>query len=241
MRVLLFNPLFWITLFVGISLFLKKSRIKSVLRNTGIIIFLLSTNVCVSGFFYSNLEYKTILVADISTPYDIGIVLGPFLLQGTNHPNVEEIITAQHARFFHASQLYKTGKIKKMLLSGNNDAELARSYLISIGIPAEDILLESKSKDTYENALFTKQFLNQKGIASIKLLLITSAFHMRRAKKCFDKVGLDVTPFSVDYARTGKNVNFPFTIVPSSDALKSWNRIFTEWASMLYFKYKHDL
>ena len=241
MNVTLFNPLFWIAIFIGLSVLIKKGRIKNLLRNTGFILFFVLTNNGVSNFFFRLWEYETLEVQEISESYDIGIVLGPFLWEGGNFPNGKEIIQGEHARFYHAIQLYKLGKFKKFLLSGYDNVDFARLYLVGLGIPSDDILVESKSKNTYENALLSKRLLAQKGISSNKLLMITSAYHMRRAKKCFDKVGLQVTPFSVDYAGTRLTPSAHIWIIPNASALMKWHVLFRECAAMLVFKFKNYL
>ena len=101
--------------------------------------------------------------------------------------------------------------------------------------------MEDKSKNTYENALLSKRFLSQRGDSSKKILLITSAYHMRRAKKFFDKVGLKVTPFSVDYNTScagiwGLSLS---DIVPNHRALRRWERLFRECVSMAFFRLRN--
>jgi len=63
--------------------------------------------------------------------------------------------------------------------------------------------IEGKSKDTYENAKFTKEFLKQKDIKNPCVILVTSAFHMPRAYKIFKHFGFEVVPVKTDY-KVGK-------------------------------------
>ncbi len=72
-------------------------------------------------------------------------------------------------------------------------ATVTRRFLIDLGIPADQILMEDQSRDTYENALFSKQICDRSGFR--RPLLVTSGFHLKRALYCFEAVGLAVTPF----------------------------------------------
>ena len=74
---------------------------------------------------------------------------------------------------------------------------LMKRFAIDCGIPPEKIIIESESRNTRENALYTKQLLNS--INAQKVILITSAFHMPRAYGVFKKIGVDVMPVSTDY------------------------------------------
>lgn len=72
-------------------------------------------------------------------------------------------------------------------------ATVTRRFLIDLGIPADQIIMEDQSRDTYENALFSKQICDRSGFR--RPLLVTSGFHLKRALFCFQAVGLAVTPF----------------------------------------------
>ena len=104
-----------------------------------------------------------------------------------------------------------------------------------LGIPESDILIESKSRNTYENALYTKEFLDQENLQGQKLLLITSAFHIFRAEKCFKKVGLNVTPFSVDFHARALFFH-PEDLIPSTGAIEDWQLLIKEWVSTIVYR-----
>jgi len=240
MRATIFNPLFWVLLFLVLSIVVRKSRLKSRLRAVSIVLFLVFTNNYISTFFTHLWEFKTIEVKEIIEPYDIGLVLGPFIDQRRDRPNGLEIIHLETIRFTQAVQLYKQGKFKKFLLSGNDNIELARSHLISLCIPPNDILTESMSSNTYENARFSKLYVSQNNLSSKKILLITSAIHMRRAYKCFQKIGMEVTPFSVEFWSSCADLhNIGFSdIIPNSNALGKWRSLIREWTSTIIFRIK---
>src|SRR5258706_7873052 len=82
---------------------------------------------------------------------------------------------------------------------------MVKKFLVEIGIPPEDIIIENKSNNTYENAIFTKEIL-QRDFPNGRFLLFTAAFHMRRAVACFKKVGMEVTPYGTDRYSGPRNI-----------------------------------
>ena len=74
-----------------------------------------------------------------------------------------------------------------------------KEILEVMGVPGRSMLLERSSRNTYDNALYTAVVLNNKNIK--RILLVTSAFHMRRAVALFEKQGFDVVPAPTDYQR----------------------------------------
>ncbi|UZD24088.1 YdcF family protein [Algoriphagus halophytocola] len=177
--------------------------------------------------------------------YEIGIVL-------TGVTNLSK--TAYDRTFFnkgadritHALQLYRMGKIKKILITGGqglnpvnpqSEAELLQRFLLMAGLPAEDIMIEDQSKNTAQNAAFTKEFFAKKGIdTNQEFLLITSAFHMYRAKGCFDKVGLKTQTFPTDYYSHDTTYDLPSLLYPNPTSIENWHKLFKEWIGIIVYK-----
>ena len=233
MQTFLFNPLFWIFLMVSWGMFSKRK----IWKIMSLILFLLLTNQWLAYntlFFWEdnvNLKGKEI------TQFDIGIVLGPFIQIKGKEFSEENPNCQPNDRFQGAIDLYTQGKFQKFLLTGNDNIEQARAYLLHICISPSDILVEGASKNTHENALFSKKLLTQKGYTYKNILLITSASHMRRAKKSFKKVGLRVLPYNVDYiSLTSDYLELSLHyVIPNEFAVVYWRILFREWASMLVF------
>ncbi|WBL41459.1 YdcF family protein [Algoriphagus halophytocola] len=149
-------------------------------------------------------------------------------------------------RITHALQLYRMGKIKKILITGGqglnpvnpqSEAELLQRFLLMAGLPAEDIMIEDQSKNTAQNAAFTKEFFAKKGIdTNQEFLLITSAFHMYRAKGCFDKVGLKTQTFPTDYYSHDTTYDLPSLLYPNPTSIENWHKLFKEWIGIIVYK-----
>jgi uncharacterized SAM-binding protein YcdF (DUF218 family) len=88
---------------------------------------------------------------------------------------------------------------------GWSEAQRAARFFDEQGIALGRVLYENRSRDTYENATFSRQI---EGVDSTKSwLLITSARHMPRAMAVFRKAGWNVVAWPVDYA-TGHSINY---------------------------------
>jgi uncharacterized SAM-binding protein YcdF (DUF218 family) len=102
-------------------------------------------------------------------------------------------------------------------------------------VPAADILLEERSRNTRENAKYTQELL-AKNPEIKSLVLVTSAFHQRRALGCFAKVGLRPQSFPADFYTTDRSWTPDYWLVPDMSALSRWSLLLHEMAG--YFVYK---
>jgi len=174
--------------------------------------------------------------------YEIGVVLSGMV----EYNNDFQRLTARRGadRIWQALNLYKTGKIKKILISGGSgyvikkgldEANQLKEILILWGIPEEDIISESDSKNTYENALFTTKKLEEIGYKK-RFLLITSAIHMKRAAACFSKQNLHFDVFTTDHY-IEQNATFTFDqLLPSIHSFVNWEVFLKEFTG--YYVYK---
>ncbi|CAK8053942.1 YdcF family protein [Eupransor demetentiae] len=129
---------------------------------------------------------------------DYAIVLGAGLINGTT---VSPLLASriQAAIDFKIAQFEKTGRSMKILMSGGQggDEKLAegvamKEYAVQQGVPADDILVDDKSKNTYENMLFSKQLLEAKGIDINNGIFTTNDYHVFRAAGYARLVGLNI-------------------------------------------------
>ena len=105
-------------------------------------------------------------------------------------------------------------------------------YLRDVGVQSDRIVVESKSRNTWENAVFTRELV--KPAAGSRYLLVTSAWHMPRAMGIFRKVGFDVVAYPVDYriADAG-DLQRPFSMM--ANGLKRVDRAAKEWIGLLAY------
>ncbi|MHB2265113.1 YdcF family protein [Aliihoeflea sp. PC F10.4] len=94
-----------------------------------------------------------------------------------------------------------TGGSGSMILDGEGDADTAPRLLAALGVDPARFVLENSSRNTDENARFTRDMIDPQ--AGQTWLLVTSAFHMPRSVLLFQKAGFDVTSWPTDYRTAG--------------------------------------
>ncbi|RUZ81050.1 YdcF family protein [Mesorhizobium sp. M7A.F.Ca.US.006.01.1.1] len=143
--------------------------------------------------------------------------------------------TAILARRFPTAKVVVSGGTGALFLDGEGDAATAPRLLTALGVPADRLILENKSRNTYENAVFTKELVTPK--PGETWLLVTSAFHMPRAKALFDKAGFATVPWPADYRTSGKEGIGLFRDNPADSlqattmAIREWIGLFAYWLS----------
>ena len=143
------------------------------------------------------------------------------------------IAGAELLRKFPNAKFVFTGGGAAMLLPDTAEAEGVKSLLFpALGLPADRLILESKSRNTYENAVFTKELLAPK--VNERWILVTSAFHMPRAVACFRKAGFTLIPWPVDYRTRGMEDLTLFFAQPS-EGLKRVDKGMREWIGLLAY------
>ncbi|MES2798118.1 MAG: YdcF family protein, partial [Bacteroidota bacterium] len=116
--------------------------------------------------------------------HEVVVVLGGGIANELKWPYDRGHFDPSADRLLQAFQLYKAGKIHKILVSAGTssanksrtEASISREFLISTGVPESDILIDIQSKNTFENALFSKTILKANRLEYSKILLITSAY-----------------------------------------------------------------
>jgi len=125
------------------------------------------------------------------------------------HGAVEPSLSA-YGRITQAAMLYddcrRAGMGCKLLVSGGDPSDLGTSLAVSygavlrrLGVPAEDLILESRSNTTWQNAQFSRPLLSALGVQ--RIWLVSSAFHLQRSLLYFAHFGIGVTPVRGDYLK----------------------------------------
>lgn len=139
---------------------------------------------------------------------------------------------AELARRFPDARIVFSGGSGRLIYDGVTEASLAARLFESFGIAKERILLEDKSRDTDENARFTKELVQPK--AGERWLLVTSAHHMPRAVGVFRAAGFPVEAFPVDYRTRGAiDLIRPFS--SAGDGLRRTDTAAREWVGLVVY------
>jgi uncharacterized SAM-binding protein YcdF (DUF218 family) len=134
------------------------------------------------------------------------------------------------ARRFPEARLVFTGGSASFVVSNVNEANSARRFWTELGVPQEHALYEDRSRNTYENAIFTRDLVRPK--TGETWLLVTSAMHMPRSMGIFRKAGFAVTAYPTDYRTFGDARDWS----PSLDASRAMRNLDTavhEWLGLV--------
>ncbi len=105
------------------------------------------------------------------------------------------------ARRFPAARLIFTGGNGSPGGHDVSEAEIARRFFLALGVAPERLVLEDRSRNTYENAIFTRDIVKPR--PGERFLLVTSGFHMPRSMGVFRRAGFAVTAWPADYGTGG--------------------------------------
>lgn len=131
-----------------------------------------------------------------------------------------QVGSAAANRFLMALRLQKAKDLPILLSGGTilkgdaNESEIEKRMLLSLGVPENKIFMDDKSRNTAENAAFSRQICEHQGWK--KPILVTSAFHMPRSVRFFTRQGMDVTPYPCDYHTSAATNWSGYSIVPQS-------------------------
>ena len=144
-------------------------------------------------------------------------------------------------RCLEAARLYREGPPIKLLVSGGSNnsmpdgetlASAMREFLVSLGIPENMIVVEDRSRTTYENAVESAKMLQQ--IDARRCLLVTNATHLARAQACFHAQGIETVPAGAYFRATRWSIT-PQSFLPSAIALQHHRIVLHEWIGTAWY------
>lgn len=138
------------------------------------------------------------------------IVLGGAMDEGVSRARNMPALNEAAERLTEPVALMRRFPNARLVFSGGSgrlkpaqwtESDVARMFWRQMGVPDDRMSFENRSRDTWENAVFTKELVQPK--PGERWLLVTSATHMPRSVGIFRKVGFDVIPYPVDYQTGG--------------------------------------
>lgn len=237
----LFMPLFWFFALMIYSFFSKhKTKIQ--------IIAIVLLYICSNSFIIDEIGrwWEKYPVPKLNKQYKVAIVLGGIGKIDASGKRIE--FTNSADRLLKALELYKTKKIQKIVVTGGSgsilhpqdkEAMYIHQYLKNIQVPDSDIIIENESKNTYENALFTKKILDSLHIPLSNIILVTSAYHLRRSLAVFYKQGFqDIIPYPAERMSGPRKFEIDHCLLPNPDALSLLYKYIHEWIGFIVYKIK---
>lgn len=237
----LFLPCTIITVFLLLSLFSKVQKKRKRYLKYVAILFFFFTNPFISDFAFKLLEGEPSTYP--KKEYSTAIVLAG-MLKIDKSPTDRVYFGAAADRFYQALELYDKGIVKNILITGAHgivigdypsEAQLIKKAYLHAGVKEEDIIIETESRNTYENALYTKKIIEKENLDG-PFILITSAFHMRRSAGCFEKQGIKADYYPVHFITSDTKYTLDRIIIPSSYALLNWRILIHESIGLVSYK-----
>lgn len=228
-----------ITILAILSFFTKKQQTKNWLRRLAIVLALFYSNPFLANKIMSSWEAEVKLYSSIEKKYDYGVVLCGITDAGRSPKDRAHFLKGAD-RIIHTLDLYRLGKVRKIIISGGSgkvidqtaiESDELRYFLVNAKVRKKDILVERASRNTYENAKYSTELINAANSDS-DVLLITSAFHIKRASKCFAKQGLKHDTFPTDYYGADGGYTPEDLFLPSVKALSLWSVMIKEWIGL---------
>ena len=232
----LVDPFFWIIIMFLISIFHYKKYLRKSFLFIGVSLILIFSN----SFIYNYVnDLWSIRESDKKEHFEMGILLGGMISLSSSEDNIQ--FSNHNDRLLNTLDLFHSKKIDKILITGAagsltsklQESQILKNYLNKVGVPDSCILIEGKSNNTYENAIYSEKILNNYP-AGNSYLIITSDYHMRRSMACFKKTNLNVFPF-IKRPEVG-HFDLEWIIIPQSNILFEWKVLFHEMAGYLAYK-----
>ncbi|NLF52723.1 MAG: YdcF family protein [Leptolinea sp.] len=190
-------------------LFFRKQNVSRLAFFLAFLVLVICGNRWISYILARSLEWQYLPDSTATHSADAIVVLGG----GTESalpPRSSVELNSAGDRLIHAAEIYKSGAAPVLLLSGgkiewmesieDSPASDMKDIIQKLGIPDQALILQPKSRNTYEDAVFSAEILKGKGAK--RIILVTSAMHMPRSVALFKKQGLEVIPAPTDYTIT---------------------------------------
>jgi len=241
-------PLTISILFAGIALscfWLNKRTIAISSLVFSIAVIWISSLPVVSDHYYAGLERQHLPVAVKDSPLADAIIVLGGAVGPAKYPRKYLELFDGSDRVLHAARLYRFGKAPLVIAIGGNipwmdtgkpEALLIQDLLNEWGVPSQHIITGRHSQNTYENALETKEILQEHRLQTV--LLVTSALHMPRALAVFRSQGIDAIPSPADFGVVDKKELIIFDWLPNVDALRKTTRAIKEHLGYAVYKWR---
>ena len=149
-------------------------------------------------------------------------------------------------RFEGGVDLFKAGRAPLLIFTGGwvpwipnakPEGEILAQRAVRLGVPIDKILVTGKAQNTQEEATAVSQLCSRGVVVGRKprIILVTSAFHMRRAEMLFRKSGFEVTPFPVDFQTSDNNEITILSFLPSAQASARSETAIRETIGLAYY------
>ncbi len=150
-------------------------------------------------------------------------------------------------RLLQTLLLIHQNPVKDLIISGGSAAILIherpegvflKEFLEQIGMDSDFITVDSLSRNTFENAVNSAKIFEERGWEK-KIALVTSSWHMPRAKWCFEQTGFEVQAIGTDFMYPLQPVVFSDYFLPSVQTIFQWQLLIKEWVGWIAYRIRY--
>lgn len=241
---LLFQPLSIALLLAALTAFFAWRgwrRLTTAFASGGVIVLFLCSFTTLGVVLLAPLEQRFAVPAEMPAHVDGIVVLGGYTegevnasrkgieLNGAANRIVE---TMRLSRLYPQARIVVSGGEGSFFAESEPDAITTKRLMDDMGFGDRQILYESASRNTAENAALSREIAGPK--PGETWLLVTSAFHMPRAVGCFRKAGFPVTPWPVNF-KTSPGTRFALHLQSPETAMSRTATGMREWIGLLSY------
>ena len=232
---LLLSPLFFLVVVAVLALWFRRRG----LAITSLVVLWLCSLPVVADTLWRAIEQHALRPAVATAPAaQAVVVLGGMTWDIRGEQGMETEWNENADRFWAGLDLYKAGKAPRLFLMAGRlpweknqktEGHWLKEKAVELGVPAENIWLSPEVQNTFQEAQAVA-----KELPGGTILLVTSAFHMPRARALFEAQGLSVLPFPVDF-RVVENETTLLDFLPNPGALETTTSAMRELLGRAYY------
>ncbi|WP_041779975.1 YdcF family protein [Allocoleopsis franciscana] len=238
-----------ILMVVALVMWWRRSRWVPFPISLALMVLLLASNNWVAHGLVQSLEWQHLPPKTLPTADAIVILGGATKSAFPPRPGVD--LSEAGDRVLYGGQLYREGKAPIVISSGgrvawrgggpSESADMAQ-LLKTVGVPSSAILQDPTSLNTYQNAVNVKKIMQERGIR--RILLVTSAMHMPRSLRIFQRQGIDAIPAPTDFLVSEQEIEEPnsspqaivLSLMPDTERLDRTTRALKEYIGMAVYR-----
>ncbi len=224
--------------------FTRRQRTGKAIVSLGFIMLVIFGYGVFSNDLLRPLEYKYPAIDSVEEVSDAKwvVVLGGGHVSDPRIPVTSQLSETPLVRLVEGIRIHRLIPESRLVLSGGSisdpvpEARIMAEVALAMGVDQKDIVLESLSQDTKDEAQ-----LVQKIVGGDRFALVTSAAHMPRSMALFEKLGMRPIPAPTGHLLRESHVRGPIRIFPDLDNLRRAETAFHEYLGLAWAKIRGQI
>ncbi|HIK16934.1 MAG TPA: YdcF family protein [Leptolyngbyaceae cyanobacterium M33_DOE_097] len=231
-----------------VMLWRKRPRRAAIPVALALAVLLIGSNGWLAGWLVRSLEMQHVPSGELPTADAIVVLGGCTRPASAPRPWVD--LSEEGDRVLQGIRLYQQGKAPKIIFSGGRidwhgggtpESQDMATIATAFGVPTAAILQDPTSLNTRQNAVNVQQILKREGMR--RVLLVTSAMHMPRSLRIFQKLGIEAIPAPTDFLYTEEEQGWlsstseaiSLNVLPDADRLRVITRALKEYVGTFVY------